>query len=443
METTAMQKLVLKYIDEHREDIIEFLQELVKIPSINPWFHDSPGPSYEDAVQDVIAKKMKKLGAVIDRWEPDADHLAKYEGKPGYYAGRDFTGRPNQAAVVKGTGGGRSMLLTGHIDVVPAASGWTVDPFGAERRDGFIYGRGTVDMKGGIAAMICALEAVLSNVGSLAGDVIVGTVVDEEAGGMGTLAFVDRGYRADGCILTESTGLDIATLCRGILWGKLTVYGRSGHIEIPQGDWRTDGAVDAIEKARLFLSHLDHFNLEWARTKTHPLLPVPCQVKVAQFNAGEYPTAYANKAEIVFNAQYLPREKDENFLGGKVKAEIEELVKQVTMTDPWLVENPPTLEWLVDADCGETPFDHPFVECLKRSAEDTGWEPQLFGLGFHTDMGWFVNVGTPTVNFGPGDSRLAHQHDERVSEEELISATKAIALSLLSWCGSDEGGNRS
>lgn len=435
MELNATQRQVVDYIDEHREELIEFLRELVRIPSINPWFLDTPGPSNEDVVQDVIAERMRRLGAEIDRWEPDAAHLSKYEGKPGYYAGRDFTGRPNQASIVRGTGGGRSLLLAGHVDVVPEGAGWTVEPFGAERKDGFIYGRGTVDMKGGIAAMIFALESVLKTSGPLAGDVIVGTVVDEEAGGMGTLAFMDRGYRADGCILTESTELNIATLCRGILWGKLTVYGRSGHIEIPQGDWRNDGAVDAIEKARLFLTHFDHLNGEWARTKTHPLIPIPCQVKIAQFNAGEYPTAYANKAEIIFNAQYLPREKDENFLGGKVKAEIENLIKRVSQTDQWLVENPPRIEWLIDADCGETPADHPFVQCLKESVAKVGHEPALYGAGSHTDMGWFINVGIPTVNFGPGDSRLAHQHDERVSEDNVIATAKAISLTLLEWCG--------
>ena len=144
--------------------------------------------------------------------------------------------------------------------------------------------------------------------------------------------------------------------------------------------------------ARLFLNHFDHLNLEWARTKVHPLIPIPCQVKVAQFNAGEYPTAYANKAEIVINVQYLPREKDENFLGGRVKAEIEALVQRVAQTDPWLVENPPKLEWMIDADCGETPADHPFVECLSASLKS--WAAnQSFSVLDHTDMGWFVNVG--------------------------------------------------
>jgi acetylornithine deacetylase len=431
---TQAQQQVLAWLDDHREDVIAFLQEMIRIPSVNPWFHDTPGPSHEDRVQDVIAARMRALGAAIERWEPNADELAEYAGRAGYYPGRDFTGRPNQAAIVKGSGGGKSMLLTGHIDVVKAGNGWSYPPFEGVRANGNIYGRGTVDMKGGIAAMIMALEAVMRSGFKLKGDVIVGTVVDEEAGGMGTLAFAAKGYRADGCILTESTQMKIAPLCRGILWGKLTIPGRSGHIELPQGDWRDGGAKDAIALARLYMDHFDHLNNEWRRIKTHPLLPMPCQIYVAQLNAGEYPTAFANSAEIVFNAQYLPREKDDMGLGGKVKRDLETFFNAIAQTDPWLIENPPKLEWLIDADCGETAADHPFVQVCANSLEAIGYPPALEGVSAHTDMGWFVNVGIPTVNFGPGNMRVAHQNDEHVPEHELIDSARMIALALMDWC---------
>jgi acetylornithine deacetylase len=293
-----------------------------------------------------------------------------------------------------------------------------------------------VDMKGGIAAMVMALEAVVKSGFRLKGDVIVGTVVDEESGGMGTLDFVDKGYRADACILTESTDMKIAPLCRGILWGKLVIMGRSGHIELPQGDWREGGAVDAIALARVFMDHFDRLNADWRVRKTHPYLPLPCQVYIAQVNAGEYPTAFANEAELVFNAQYLPREKDENGLGGKVKEEIEGFVAAVAATEPWLVEHPPRIEWMIDADCGETSVEHPFVQTIDQSIKKVCKDAVIEGIGFHTDMGWFVNVGIPTINFAAGTPRVAHQNDESISEKELIDATKTLALTLLNWCGS-------
>lgn len=433
-------QLVLNWIEDHREEVIEFLQELIRVPSVNPWFNPKAEESREAEVQEIIGERMAALGAEVARWEPSAEELKEYAGRPGYYPDHKFDGRPNQAAVLKGIGGGKSLLLTGHVDVVPAASGWTVDPYGGVRKDGVIYGRGAVDMKGGIAAMVMGLEAVVKSVGQLRGDVIVGTVVDEEAGGMGTLDLVAKGYRADGCILTESTNMKVAPLCRGILWGKLIIPGRSGHIELPQGDWREGGAVDAIALARVYMDHFDRLNAIWRVRKTHPYLPIPCQVYVAQINAGEYPTAFANKAEIVFNAQYLPREKDEMGLGGKVKREIEEFIASVSQTEDWLRENPPRIEWLIDADCGETPVEHPFVQMSINHLDYLGLPEQIEGVCAHTDFGWFEHFGIPTIVVGAGDPRKAHQNDESISEEDLIKLTKFIALTILNWTqSSDEG----
>ncbi len=427
---------VLDWITSHQEEAIRFLQDLVRIPSVNPWFLESPGPDYEKQVQDVIAVKMESLGAAVTQWEPDPVRLQKYAGKPGYYPDHTFHGRPNQVAIIKGAGNGRSLLLTGHVDVVKAASGWTVEPFEAVRKDGKIIGRGALDMKGGIASMIMAVEAIQRSGLRTAGDILVGTVVDEEAGGMGTLDFVDHGYRADACIMTEPTDLKIAPLCRGILWGKLILTGRSGHIELPQGDWRSGGAVDAIQLARLYMDHFDRLNRDWAMRKRHLLLPVPCQLYIAQISAGEYPTAFANRAELVFNAQYLPSERDENLLGGHVKAEITELVNSVAATDPWLRLNPPQIEWLIDADCAEIPASHPFVQNCADALEELGLPAIIEGMGSHTDMGWFVNVGIPTLNFGAGKPKVAHQNDEYLEENDLIQATQALALMILDWCGS-------
>jgi acetylornithine deacetylase len=433
-EMDSSSQKVNQWIDDHHDEIVGFLQELIRIPSVTPWFQPAAEESREADVQTVIGKRMQALGAEVKRWEPNAQELAEYEGRPGYYADHLFEGRPNQAAVLKGSGEGRSMLLTGHVDVVPAGSGWTVEPFSGDRKEGVIYGRGAVDMKGGIAAMVMAVEAVVTAGYRMKGDVTVGTVVDEEAGGMGTLDFVDKGYCADACILTEPTNMKLAPLCRGILWGKLTIPGRSGHIELPQGDWREGGAVDAVALARVFMDHFDRLNADWRVRKVHPYIPIPCQLYVAQVNAGEYPTAFANKVELVFDAQYLPREKDEMGLGSKVKAEIEEFINQVAMTEPWLREHPPVLEWLIDADCGETPVEHPFVQSVLNDLELSGLPRTIEGACAHTDIGWFETLGIPSIVIGAGNPRLAHQNDEHISEEDLIKLTKLISNVLIHWC---------
>lgn len=385
-------------------------------------------------MQQVMKAHMEKLGADIDMWEPDTKGLAKYEGYPGYSSDFDETDRPNMVATVKGSGNGKNLVLMGHIDTVAKGTEWTHDPFSGELENGNIYGRGAVDMKGGIAAMTMAVDAIVRSGITLAGDVSVATVVAEETPGIGTLAYVERGYRPDACIMTEATELKVAPLCRGVIWGKLTVEGRSGHIELPRQNWRDGGAVDAIKKARIFLDHFDHLNEEWTITKTHPLLKVPCQIYVGKVVMGEFISTYANKAEIYFDATYLPRERDEFGGGHLVMKEIEDLIHGVCESDPWLKEHPPVLEWQINADCGETDAQHPFIKTMQNSLEELKIPPVLEGCYFHTDMGWVEKAGIPIVNFGPGDPRDAHSSDEKCPVEDLIQATKTIALTILDWC---------
>jgi acetylornithine deacetylase len=423
----------------HQEETIFLLQDLIRIPSVNPYFSNYEEPSREGDVQNIFATRLDRLGATLDRWEPSAADLAKHAGGPGYYPDRDFRGRPNLVATLPGSGGGQSLMLLGHADVVSAGDDWTVAPFAAERHHGNVYGRGAADMKAGMAAAVSALEILRTAGIQLRGDVLLASVVDEEAGGMGTLAVVDRGYRTDGAIIPEPTDLNVAPLCRGILWGRLTIPGRASHIEMPQPHWRDGGAVDAIALGRTFLDAIDDLNTRWAANpaKRHPLLPLPCQVCVSMLDAGEFPTAYAGQMRITFDAQYLPAEKDERKLGGRVKVELEAFFAEIAQQNAWLRENPPTIEWLVDADCGETPADHPLPQLLHRAAQTAGAESTMEGMSSHTDMGLLVNAGIPTVNFGPGAPSVAHQSDEHVREEDLHQATVALALTIAAWCGWD------
>ncbi|MDO4321995.1 MAG: ArgE/DapE family deacylase [Lachnospiraceae bacterium] len=425
---------VYDWIDQHQDEVVKLLQELIQAPSVNAYFDEEDCYKKEGLTQAVLRKHLDAMGMKTEFQYPNAEELKEYEGKPGYYADHKFEDRPNLIGVLVGEGGGKSILLSGHIDVVQRGTKWTYDPFGGTVADGKIYGRGAVDMKGGDAAMTMAVKAIQGAGLKLKGDVKIGTVVDEEAGGMGTLALMAAGNRADACLITEPTDLQIAPLCRGILWGKIVIEGRAGHIELKQGDWREGGAVDAIEKGLKYLRAIKNLNQDWAITKTHKYMTLPCEVNLAEFHAGEYPTTFANHAEIVFDAQYLPREKDENGLGSKVKKELEDFVAAVAQTDDWLRENPPYIEWMIDADCGETLDDQPFFQQVVKSAREVHPESGIEGIGFHTDMGWFCNVGIPTINIGPGNPRLAHHSDEFVTIEDMITCTKMIASIIMDWC---------
>jgi len=425
---------VFSWIESNTEKITKLLQGLIRTPSVNAYFDEDPAFKGEGNAQRFLKSYLEDMNMKTEFQYPDAKELLPYKDKAGYYADHEFKDRPNLVATLKGEGSGKSIMLSGHIDVVQRGSKWTHDPFAAEIENNRIYGRGAVDMKGGIACMTMALKAIHEAGFKTKGDVQIGTVVDEEAGGMGTLALMAAGNKADACLITEPTALQIAPLCRGILWGKLVIEGRAGHIELKQGDWRKGGAVDAIDKGLLYLRAFKNLNQDWAVTKEHKYMRIPCQINMAEFHAGEYPTTFANHAEITFDAQYLPREKDENGLGTKVKAELENFVAQVAKTDPWLTENPPHIEWLIDADCGETTDDKPFFRQVVKSAQEVNPSSEIEGIGFHTDMGWFCNMGIPTMNIGPGNPRLAHHSDEFVEISDLVICTKMIASIIMDWC---------
>ncbi len=407
----------------------------MRIPSVNPWFSNYDPYTTEKEVQEFIAGSLKEMNFDVDIWEVDAEKLKEFKGMPGYYESRPMKDRPILCGRLKGSGGGHSLLLTGHADVVTQGDGWTKRAFSAEIEDGKMYGRGTVDMKGGIAAMIMAVKAIQQCNIQLKGDVLVGTVPDEEAGGMGTLDFVhQRCCKADGAIMTEPTSLEIGPMCRGILWGKIVIPARAGHIEMYQGHFHEGGAVDAVKLTQLFLAQIDQFNRNWSSKKVHPLLPMPCQILVAQIKAGEYPSAFAGSAEIYFDAQYLPADLDEKHRGSKIKKEIEEFVAAVAQTDEWMRENPPYVEWLLDADCAETPVDSSFVTTLIDAAKKVSDQIKVSGVGSHTDMGWYVHSGIPTVNFGPGNPKIAHQANEYIELDEYIQGVKLMASMIMDWC---------
>jgi len=425
------------------DEIVAFAQRLIRFRSVNPVFLKSESEG-EKEMQLFLGNYLSSLGfEAPDIWEPDPEDLRrKYLGKPGYVPNRTFKNRPDLVARLPGSGGGRSLMLAGHIDVVgadPTSETWTFDPFSATLHEGKIYGRGAVDMKGGIAAMIQAVR-VLTVMGiKLRGDVLVGTVVDEETGGMGTLSLLDRGYKADAAIITEPTNLRVATQCRGIIWGHIYIKGRAGHIEITQPPWNQGGAVDAIALGRRVLTLLDKLNREWAGRpeKSHPLLPRPCEISVSMLQAGQHPSSFAENCRITVDVQYLAHERDENGLGGMVKREIEDYVRHALHDDPWLRRNPPRFEWFVDVDPAELDPKHEIVVTLQEALGRMGLSRELFGFEAHSDSSLFNNHGIPTVDFGPGDPFLAHQPDEYLTLDHLKKATIAIAITLADWCGID------
>jgi len=193
----------------------------------------------ELCAQELIESTLSSVGADIDRFEPDNDAM---RGHPEYNPGHSYEGRPNIVGVIKGAGGGRSLMINAHADVVPAgAEGWLCPPYEPRIIDGRLYGRGACGMKAGGAAALMALETLHECGIKLAGDVIFESVVDEEGGGNGTLACCLKGYKADAAVIPEPTGLSIMPAHMGWLFYRITFSGKPIHCAFK---WKGVNAVD-------------------------------------------------------------------------------------------------------------------------------------------------------------------------------------------------------
>ena len=377
-------------------------------------------------------------GADAEVWEPEVTGLVT-----GWYrTGWTSAGRPQLAARLRGRGGGRSLLLNGHIDAVSAepVGRWTSPPHKPEVRDGLLYGRGSCDMKGGIAGMLFALETVTRLGAKLAGDVVFCTDTDEESSGAGAYACAAHGVRADAGLCAEPTGFDVWVACRGGVNPMVRTVGRTGHAEMHHPHWREGGPVNAIEKMEFVLASLRTLREDWSRRPEHqhPYLHTPDALPTV-IRGGEWMVTYPSSCEVVLSVQYMPGRVDGDRGGQDVFDEVEAWVKAAADADDWLAEHPPEWEWPCDIVPAEVLDDHPIVTDTLAAGADVGRPGRISGLDSWHDAAVFTRVaGTPTVSFGPGDLTKAHTIDEAVPVADLVDHAAAVALMLLRWCGGTE-----
>ncbi|MEV0600070.1 ArgE/DapE family deacylase [Streptomyces sp. NPDC050315] len=395
-------------------------------------------PARDEAeLQEFLAGRLRAAGATVDVWTPKPGDLPESPQTP---PGLGFDGRPQLVARFPGTGGGRSLLFNGHIDVVSAEprGDWASDPFRAEVRDGRLYGRGTCDMKGGIAAAVVAAEALAALGIRLPGDLLLNTATDEEWNGAGTLASVGYGVRADAAVVPEPTDLNVVTAQRGILGGTVTVAGRPGHAEFPPSDWRAGGAVNAIEKTLPVLDALRELRERWAEDPghRHPLLPPPSIVPT-MIKGGEWWVTYPASCEVCLDVTYLPVQADGDGWASRVRTEIEETVRKATGADGWLAAHPPVFAWDTELAPAEVPGDHALVGALSEAATNLVRAPRVVGEPSWTDAATLTRFGnTPAVCLGPTATRpdgspTLHTVDEYIEVSDLIATAQTLALTAL------------
>jgi acetylornithine deacetylase len=413
---------VKKWLRDHQSEGVRFLQLLVQEESTR---------GNESGAQAIIVEKCRELGLALEIWEIGEDELLKH---PVFSSDRNsFSGNPNVVGVLKGDGGGRSIILNGHIDVVPEGdrNEWTRDPYSGHIEDGKLYGRGSTDMKGGTVSLLLAIEAIIRAGIRLKGDVIFQSVIEEESGGAGTLAAVIKGYKADGAIIPEPTNMKIFPKQQGSMWFRVTVKGRSAH-----GGTRYEG-TNAIEKAMLIIESLQ--KLEKARNIkiNDPLydnVPIPIPINIGKINSGQWPSSVPDIAVIEGRMGVSPEETLEN-----AQKEMVESLSELKEQDEWLKANPPQVEWFGGRWLpGAIEDDHPLMDTVMESfMKVKQTDPIIEASPWGTDGGILSRVGdTPVIVFGPGITAVAHDVNEYVHIEDVIDAAEIIALSILKWCGS-------
>jgi acetylornithine deacetylase len=425
---------VIETIAAGRDELVELTRALVGFDTTAR--HVGDPARDEAALQGYLADRLRAAGAEIDLWEPAPEDVSGTRQAP---PGLDFAGRPQLAATIRGAGGGRSLLLNGHIDAVTVEprERWTHDPFAGEVVDGQLYGRGACDMKGGVAAMTFAAE-VLSRLGiRLDGDLVVCTVTDEESSGAGGIAAVAHGVRADAGIVTEPTAFEVWVACRGSLTPVITVEGRPGHAEMAQPHWREGGAVNAIEKLQPVLSAVTALREEWRqRADQQHRYVSPGTIVPVIVRGGEWEVTYPASCSLTCELMYLPQNADAEGWGTDVEREVEDWIAGAARADPWLREHPPTIRWGLDIPPAEIDPEHPLVALVQEASQQVGEPAPLGGLDSWFDAATFTRFGsTPCVGYGPRTISGAHVIDEFVPVDDLVRCAQAIALSAMRWCG--------
>ena len=426
------------YVDERLDDLVGLVRELVSFNTVSVDL--APGSEHrtndEGALQEMVGGYLADLGAEVDQWEPDPASLRDHPMMPPWH---HWEGRPITVGTLAGHDGGRSLIVNGHIDVVSAGDleRWTSPPFEPEIRDGRIYGRGAVDMKGGVASALFALRALKELGVRLDGDVIFEAVPDEETCAMGTVAAIERGYRADAGLVPEPTLLNLWIATRGLLHGSFEVPGRSAHAEVNQASWEQGGGVNAIERAVPLLAALGELSDTWRGRddKRHPLLGTP-QAQPTIVSGGAFISNVPEAVTVHLNATYLPGDADDAGYGSVPRGEIIAAVEGSANGDGWLRANPVRWTWATDYPPSEIPPEEDIIATASGVAQEIGLDGRLEGIDTTYDGALLTRLaGVPSPAFGPGDLGRAHAPDEWIGIEELRQGARAYARAIPRWCG--------
>jgi succinyl-diaminopimelate desuccinylase len=410
---------VIAEVDAAAEEIVGFTSAMIRVPTVNP-----PGEAYRDCAELIAAE--------LERCRFDV-HLLPAEGRPEHTAAHP---RVNVVGRRTGRHDRPRVHLNGHLDVVPAGAGWTVDPFGGVVREGRIYGRGACDMKAGIAAALYAAEAIRRSGVELNGSIDLSATVDEESGGFAGVAWLAESGRltranTDHVIIPEPLYVDrICIGHRGVYWFEITTHGRIAHGSMPFH------GVNAIDHMGVILDRMQREILPALaqRTTAMPVQPIEARHPTLNVNGvrggqpvdGIQTPCVADSCRAVFDRRFLIEEGFE-----ATREEIASLLERLSTEIPALRYD---LRDLMVVHPVQTPEGSPLVAALDRSLHRVlGRSGGLIASPGTYDHKHVTRIGgiADCVAYGPGILDLAHQPDEWCGVDDLVNATKVIALTLL------------
>lgn len=417
-----------RWVDEHTEDMLQLTEALIRFQSEN---HVPTG--WEKEAQMFVADTLRRMNLELDIFEPS--EVPGFTEHPAYWPGRDYSNRPNVVGIWRGTQSpkARSLMFSSHNDVVAGLNTGRFPPFGPVRQGDRLYGRGSNDMKGGLAASIIAVRCLQELGVQLPGDVYIESVVDEEMGGSnGTLASRLRGHNPDACIVPEPNGMYVSPAHRGGGMWDITIKGASG---------MPFGATDLINPA-YGIGHLIVAIEKWEqernkRTTLHPLYQSTpgLPVVLSRVTAGDFMPGTGNSvpsnAQLEVWAEVYPGTTLDD-----LQSDLIGYLKKVAAETPVIQKCEMEIEQVIRFLPGsEIPVDHPIVQFVSRSYEQIVQRaPEVKGAPFACDVYVFnMHSPTPCVILGPRGAN-AHAPDEWVMIEDLIALTKIFALTAAEWC---------
>jgi acetylornithine deacetylase len=415
------ERRVLDALDE--DELVASLAALVRVRSVT-------GSAEERDALTLLSGWYAQAGLDVDLWQDDLGALRDADGFPGTEAPRE------QVWGLVGTTPGDgvpALVLQGHVDVVPPGDprAWPDgDPWSARVVDGRMHGRGTCDMKAGVAANLAVARALGRSGIRTAGRLALHAVVGEEDGGLGAFATLRRGHTGRACVITEPTAGRCVTANAGALTFRIEVTGRAAH-----GSTRLEGvsAVDAFAPVQAALRAL-----EAGRNDEPPALfagtVLPYAVSVGTVRAGDW--ASTVPATLVAEGRMGVRIDEDP---EAARAALEAAVAAAAASDPWLCEHPPVVSWPGGRFApGRLPEGDPLVGDLADAAVDSGApRPSVAAAPYGSDLRLYAGAGVPTLQYGPGDVRLAHSSAESVALDEVVTVARALAVLAVRRLGAD------